>query len=133
MHEMFLDPFASHVYQAIIHTLTGRPWKNLGAEGNVTKKRKKKHTGDTTGQVPESFSNTLAKLLKTVKKWDLEALQSLVSDKYAVPLMQVIIQNDVVQKSKKKSKDKKESSTVTVSDMILFGNGADSEGIASSH
>jgi hypothetical protein len=127
MHEMFMDPFASHVYQAMIHTLTGHPRKNLG-EGNGTKKRKKKYTEETTYQVPESFTNTLAKILKTVKEWELKLLQSLVLDKYAVPLMQVIAESDVVKKSKKKSKDKKEVGSATLSDIILFGNDADSKG-----
>lgn len=127
MHELFIDPFASHVYQAIIHTLTGHPRKNLGG-GNVTKKRKKKHTEDTTYQIPESYTNTLAKILKTVKEWDIELLQSLVFDKYAVPLMQIITESDVVKKPKKKSKDKKGVSSATLSDIILFGNDADSEG-----
>jgi len=132
MHELFQDPFASHVYQAILHTLNGHPQKNLEAEGNVTKKRKKKHADDTTYQTPEAFADILAKVLKTVKRWDLTILQSLVFVKYAVPLIQVIIESDITKK-KKKSKDKgaskKSTKNETLSTIILFGNDPDSEGM----
>src|SRR5579859_5024893 len=131
MHELFIDPFASHVYQAILHTLNGHPDKNLGGEGNVTKKRKK-HGADTTYQIPESFSGALAKILKTVKKWDIKLLQSLVFDKYAVPLIQLIIESDITTKSKKKSKEKgtskNGSNKEALANIILFGNDPDSEG-----
>lgn len=137
MHELFIDPFASHVYQAILDTLTGHPEKNLGGEGNVTKKRKKKHSGETAYQIPESFQDTLSKLLKTVKKWDLKLLQSLVFDKYAVPLIQLLIECDTTKKSKKKLKDKgaskKPFNKEALANMILFGNDPESEGATCLH
>jgi Zn-dependent M16 (insulinase) family peptidase len=127
MHELFLDPFAAHVYQAILHTLNGHPQKNL-TEPHASKKRKKKE-GDISYSCPSSFEDLRTKLIDTVKQWDPAVLQSLVLDKYAVPLMQTIIESDVPKKSKKMSK-KHKTSRHTVAALLLNGKDAESEGFS---
>lgn len=126
MHEHFTDPFASHVYQAILHTLNGHPHKNL-AEGPQTKKKKLQHDVALIYQTPPSFHELQKSFLNTVKSWDLSLLQTLVFDKYAVPLLQTIIESDIPQNSKTKSKARQESSRTLV-DIILSGKEAKSKG-----
>jgi hypothetical protein len=125
MHELFVDPFASHVYQAILHTLAGRPQMNL-VEERTTKRRRKNVDTNTVYAMPESFSNLRSKVLKTVKKWDLSLLQTLVFDKYAVPLLQVMIEIDVPKKRSKKSKEGHKVGK-TLTDIILFGKDSESD------
>jgi Zn-dependent M16 (insulinase) family peptidase len=128
MHELFMDPFASHVYQAVLHTLNGYPQKNL-TEPHASKKRKKQKE-DIPHSCP-SFEDLRSKMIDTVKEWDPAVLQSLVFDKYAVPLMQTIIESDVPKKSKKLSK-KHKTSRNTVASLLLNGKDAESEGTCTS-
>ena len=127
MHELFTDPFASHVYQAFLNTLSGHPLKNL-TDGRTAKKRKIDQDATTHVQTPASFAGLQAKLITLVKEWDQVLLQTMVFDKYAVPLLQAIIEIDLPKK-KKKSKDK--AGQETTSDLILFGkdSNVESEGI----
>jgi hypothetical protein len=126
MHELFIDPFASHVYQAILHTVTGHPQKNLTEER--TAKRRRAENTDTVYSTPQSFIDLRNKFFTLVKKWDQSLLQSLVLDKYAVPLLQVIIECDVPKRPKKKSKSGR-TAEQTLADLILFGKDPDSKGI----
>jgi hypothetical protein len=115
MHELFVDPFASHVYQTVLQTLNGHP------QVDFDKKRKRKgRTGDTTTvPTPDSFAELKAKLLSTVREWDQTLLQTLVFDKYAIPLLQLILESDLPKQSKKKSKP----SNRTFAEVILFSGG----------
>lgn len=123
MHELFTDPFASHVYQAFLNTLSGHPLKNL-TDGRTAKKRKTDQDANTPVQTPASFANLQAKLITLVKEWDRDLLQTMVFDKYAVPLLQAIIEIDLP-KRKKKSKSKVRQETI--SDLILFGKDSNTE------
>jgi len=124
MNELFFDPFASHVYQAVVQTLSGHP------KVNVVNKNKRKIAPEdpTTVPTPPSFTALKAKLISYVRGWDQSLLQSLIFDKYAAPLLQLIIESDVPKKPKKKSK----SESYTLAEVILFGGGDpnfDSEGL----
>jgi len=112
MNELFVDPFSSHVYRAVLQILNGRP------RVNVAKKKKRKRTPEdaTTVQTPESFAALKTKLISSVRGWDQSLLQSLVFDKYAVPLLELVIESDVP-KPKKKSK----SESHVLAEVILFG------------
>jgi len=113
MNELFVDPFASHVYQAVVQTLNGHPKLNV-----IKRNKRKIATEDPTAvPTPESFTALKAKLISSVRGWDQSLLQSVVFDKYAVPLLQVIIESDVPKKPKKKSK----SESYTLAEVILFG------------
>ena len=121
MSEQFTDPFASHVYQAILHTLNGEAFKNLSEvpEEPKSKKRKLQPKAEIPLQTPPSFATLLEKLISVVKSWDLSRLQSLAFDKYAVPLLQAIIESDIPTKGKKEKKSKKRDQTLV--NMILSG------------
>jgi len=125
MHEQFTDPFASHVYQAILYTLNGQATKNLAGvpQEPKSKKRKVQPKSDSVLQTPSFFSALREKLVGIVKAWDLSKFQSLAFDKYAVPLLQTIIESDIPTKEKKekkkKSKSKKRDQTLV--NLILFG------------
>jgi hypothetical protein len=126
MHEMFTDPFASHVYQAFLYTLSGHPMENL-----VDERTGKKRKTDTKSkvQIPPTFTELQTKLFTIVKQWDLSLLQNLAFDKYAVPLLQKIIENDLPKKVKRKSKGNA-GGEQTIADIFLFGRNVnpDSEG-----
>jgi hypothetical protein len=128
MHEMFIDPFAAHVYQAILHTLTGHPQKNL-VEEHTAKKRKVEAEANTLYETPPSFGELRKKFLSLVKQWDLPLLQSQVFDKYAVPLLQSIIEIDIPKKSKKRAKEGT-TGPQTLADLVLFGTDPDPKGIS---
>ena len=121
---LFKDPFASHVYQAFLHTLSGRPQKNL-CDSRTSKKRKTEHA-DAVVQTPSSFADLQSKLVNIVKQWDQTLLQDLVFDKYVVLLLQTIIEKDVPKKVRKKAK--KATGDRTLSEFLLFGNDSESEG-----
>jgi hypothetical protein len=101
--------------------------KNLTV-GQTAKKRKIDQDAATQVQTPASFAGLQEKLITLVKEWNQALLQSMVFDKYAVPLLQAIIEIDLPKK-KKKSKDK--VGKETISDLILFGkdSNVESEGI----
>jgi hypothetical protein len=113
MNELFADPFASHVCQAILQTLNGRPQVNIAKRD---KKRKTRTEDTTTVQTPESFADLKSKYISIVQGWDQTHLQALVFDKYAVPLLQLIIESDIPKKSKKSK-----SGSCTLAEVILFG------------
>lgn len=115
MHELFVDPFASHVYKGVLQTLNGHPQVDFDKK----RKRKAQPGATTTVPTPDSFAELKSKLLSTVRGWDQTLLQTLVFDKYAVPLIQLIIESDVPKQSKKKSKP----SNRTLAEIILFGGG----------
>lgn len=124
MNELFVDPFATHVYKAILNTLTGYPPKNLNKE-RISRKRKTVHDDDTVYRTPTAFEDLLRRFLGIIGSWDNTLLQTLAFDKYAVPLLQAIIEKDVP-RPKKKSKIK--PGDRTIGEMILFGNGGDLKG-----
>jgi hypothetical protein len=126
MHEQFTDPFASHVYEAILYTLNGQATKNLAGvpEDPTSKKRKVQPKAESVLQTPSFFTALREKLIGIVKAWDLSRFQSLVFDKYAVPLLQTIIESDIPIKEKKEKKEKKSKSKKryqTLANLILFG------------
>jgi len=127
MCELFADPFASHVYQAFLNTLSGHPLKNLTDE-RTAKKRKIEQADNALVQTPASFAGLQSKLIAIIKEWDQVLLQTMVFDKYAVPLLQAIIEIDL---PKKKKKSKGKAGRETISDLILFDkdSNAESEGI----
>lgn len=124
MHEQFTDPFASHVYHAFLYTLNGHPQKNL-IDQWTTKKRKAEQT-DAVTRTPSSFADLQTKLLNIVKQWDQTLLRNLAFDKYAVPLLQSIIESDVPKKMKKKSKGNRIGDH-TIADLLLFGQSSESD------
>jgi len=119
-----MDPFAAHVYQAILHTLYGKPYKNL-TEDQKAKRRKKDNNTDQTVSTPESFLELRTKLIHPVKQWETTLLERLLFDKYAVPLIQLIIESDIPKKSKKKSKQGK-----TLADTLITGMKPEAEGLS---
>lgn len=124
MSEQFTDPFASHVYQAILNTLNGQALKNLSEvpEEPKSKKRKVQSKADILLHTPSSFATLLEKLISVVQSWDLSRFQSLAFDKYAVPLLQAIIESDIPTKGTKVKKEKKAKKRVqTLVNMILSG------------
>jgi len=126
MGEQFTDPFASHVYQAILNTLNGQATKNLSEvpEEPKSKKRKLQPKVDILLQTPPSFATLREKLIGIVKSWDLSRFHSLAFDKYAVPLLQVIVESDIptkVTKVKKEKKSKSKKQDQTLANLILFG------------
>ena len=123
MHELFTDPFASHVYQAILYTLNGQAAKNLteAPEEPKTKKRKLQQKEVVVLQTPPFFAILRRRLVDLVKSWDLSRLQSLAFDKYAVPLLQIIIENDIWTKETKEKKSKGRKHDKTLAKVIVFG------------
>ena len=124
MSEQFTDPFASHVYQAILNTLNGQALKNLSEvpEEPKSKKRKLQSKADILLHTPSSFATLLEKLISVVQSWDLSRFQSLAFDKYAVPLLQAIIESDIPTKGTKVKKEKKSKKRdQTLVNMILSG------------
>jgi nucleolar protein 9 len=117
MHELFVDPFASHVYQAFLHTLNGHPQMNLDDQHKKNQRKKKYET-------PSSFTELKMELVNMVKQWDIILLQALVFDKYSVSLLQTILEIDI---PKKKSK-KNAIANRTLTDILLFGNDKESKG-----
>lgn len=115
MNELFVDPFASHVYQAVLQTLNGR------TQVNIVKRKKRKARADEATPVPtpEFFAELKLRLITSVRGWDQSLLQNLVLDKYAVPLLQLIIESDVPKNIKEKSK----SGNRTLAQVILCGGG----------
>src|SRR5271170_697377 len=71
MHEQFTDPFASHVYQAILYTLNGEATKNLAGvpEEPKSKKRKVQPKAESVFQTPSFFAALREKLLGNAKAW----------------------------------------------------------------
>jgi len=122
MHKQFTDPFASHVYLAILYTLNGQATKNLAEapEEPKSKKRKRAPKVDIVLQTPSFFATLREKLIAIVKAWDISRFQSLALDKYAVPLLLTIIESDIPRKEKKDKKEKKKRNQ-TIANLILFG------------
>lgn len=124
-----MDPFASHVYKAYLHTLNGQPLKNLTqSDLNDKRKTKKQKVEDieTVVPTPESFANLQLKLLHIVKQWDQTLLQTMVFNVYAVPLLEKIIESDLQKKVKKKLKGKA-TGAQKLADLLLFGKELDSD------
>jgi len=123
MHEQFTDPFASHVYQAILNTLNGHATKNLSEvpEEPRSKKRKLQPKAESVLQTPPSFTTLREKLVGIVKSWDPSLFQNLAFDKYAVPLLQAIIESDVPAKVKKEKKSKSSKRDKKLANILLFG------------
>jgi len=125
MNELFMDPFATHVYKAMLNTLSGYPQKNLNEE-RVSRKRKTVHDDDdTVYRTPTTFEDLLRRFLGIVSSWDNALLQTMAFDKYAVPLLQAIIETDVPRPTKK---SKIKPGNRTIGEMILFGNGENLKG-----
>ena len=126
MHELFIDPFASHVYQALLNTLCGHALKNL-TDTRRAKKRKVDQDANTVVPTPPSFADLKGKFISLVKEWDQDLLQTMVFDKYAVPLLQTIIEIDLP----KKKISKGNAGHETFGDLLLFGkdSNTESEGI----
>ena len=116
MHELFKDPFASHVYQSFLYTLNGHPMENLVDERSG---KKRKTNSSSTVQIPPSFTELRAKFFNIIKQWDQSLLQNLVFDKYAVPLLQTIIENDLPKKTKKSKGNA--GGEQTIAGLLLFG------------
>jgi hypothetical protein len=125
MNELFADPFGSHVYQAILRTLNGQSMKNL-SERHPKNKRKLREEPDATLKTPPSFADLKLKFLNIIKQWDENLLHTLVFDKYAVPLLQIVIESDIQKKPKKKSKEGRDDQSI--GDLLLLGRGAQSPG-----
>jgi len=123
MNELFVDPFASHVHQTILNTLNGISPKNL-SEDKRTKKRKLKHDTETH-RTPESFNDMKIRFLDVVRGWDVSVTRSLAFDKYAVPVLQSIIQMDTLKASKKKTKPK--PSHQTFGELLVFAQDEESK------
>jgi hypothetical protein len=90
----------------------------------MAKKRKVDANVETAYPTPTSFADLRIRFLSIVKLWELPLLQSLVFDKYAVPLLQLIIESDVTKKPKKKNK----VAEPTLIDLLLFGTDPDAKG-----
>jgi hypothetical protein len=131
MSELFTDPFVTHVYKAALHTLNGHPKRNL-PDGEKSKKRKRRGASATAYRIPPSFDEQKLEFFSLVKKWDTSLLQSLVLDKYAGPLFQVIIEYDIRDDSKTLKKSKKDRKRA-VSEILLFGKKGESEGESHSY
>jgi NOP9-like PUF repeat domain len=120
MHELFRDPFAHHVYEAIMMTLSGRAQNNI-AQRSDSKKRKRHDSSGKSLAVPERFPEILAKLLGSVKQFEWSVLETMAFDRYAVPVIQAIIDVDVPKMGKKKSKG--ESKYKSLIEILLSGAG----------
>jgi hypothetical protein len=129
MNELFIDPFVSHVYKAVLSTLNGCPKRNLETGGEKPKKRKRTQADptDMSYKIPPSFQDPKQKFLALVKEWDISVLQNLALDKYAGPTLERIIECDLPDKSKK-SKESKESKKQTLSELLLFGKDVEPKG-----
>jgi len=123
MNELFTDPFAAHVYQAILHTLNGQPLKNT-SEQRLAKRRKTQQEDSAVYHTPQTFADLLKRFLEVVKLWDKALFQTLVFDKYAVPLLQMVIEKD--RPKRKISKGKPQE--YTIGELILSGNDPNSKG-----
>jgi len=124
MHELLRDPFAHHVYQAFLNTLTGHPERNL-AESATGKSRKRQQGLSDSSTTPPSFADLHHKFLGTLKGYDWSITEKLVFDKYSAPLLQSIIETDTPKAPKRKSKSKIPEKTFV--DILLQGAG-DSSG-----
>lgn len=128
MHEQFTDPFASHVYQAVLYTLNGQATKNLTGvpEEPKVKKRRVQLKAEDILQTPPSFSTLRQRLFDIVKSWEISRFHTLAFDKYAVPLLQTIVESDIPIKEKKEKKSKSKKRDTTLANLLLFGNGDES-------
>jgi len=124
MHELFRDPFAHHVYQAFLNTLSGHPGQNLQSSA---RKRKRPLESTSAVSTPSSFVHLQQNFLSVLKGFQWPVLETLVFDKYSAPLIQSVIELDVPVKPKKKSKGKAAESMLV--DILLTG-GGDPSGIA---
>lgn len=126
MYELFRDPFAHHVYQAFLNTLSGHPAQNLRASAE-SKKRKRPIESTSAVTTPSSFVDLQQNFLSTLKEFQWPVLETLVFDKYSAPLIQSVIELDIPVKPKKKSKGKAAESTLVG---ILLTGAGDPSGMA---
>jgi hypothetical protein len=129
MHELFMDPFAYHVYKSFVRTLNGQPLRNLPRKDPYDQRKTKKPKFEDPTivvPIPDSFVSLQLKLLYIIKQWDQTLLQTMVFNICAAILLQTIIETDLQKTAKKKLKGK-ETSVQKFGDIILFGKELDSD------